>query len=315
MAVMKLQLNTPAEITRDLKVEVINTLTNRKVDAAPYLDGTVNVRNLAAGNYRLKVRHPHLPFDVYDQPVRVFEGRPTFVPLKIDLDIFSDTPVRDIAEADLQPVRDALTTAGDTAERHAVKRGGEPIFAEDWNQLANALTGVADAATDLTRRVSPHGHDHPELIEKLDEIQGNLQRFLDVFGQSMAQVQRQLQELALRTRAEQMLDKIPNVPPARRAEVDKIVKDLEEVRRDNPYVYTTRLKRAGERMTQLIEDVIPPDQPELRGTPEVAEFAATARTMARVTPAQSYEAEVSHHLKVDRRGAGNLGIAFKGARR
>lgn len=311
MAVMKLQLNTPAEITRDLKVEVINTVTNRVVDTAPYLDGTVNVRNLAAGNYRLKVKHPHIPFDVLDRPVRVFEGRPTFVPLKIDLEIFSNTPVRDIAEVDLQPVREALQTAADTAEKHAAKRGGEPIFADDWNELANSMGGLADATTDLTRRVSAHGHDHPELIEKMDEIQGNLQRFLDVFGQSMAQVQRQLQQLALRSRADSALDRIGEPTPAQRQEVDRIVRDLEGVRRDNPYVYTTHLKRAGEAITALITDAIPDDQPELRDAPEVQELAVAAQAMAQAQPAQSYEAEVKHHLAVDKRSSGNLDGVFR----
>jgi hypothetical protein len=307
MPALRVQLNTPVEITRDLSVQVVDLVTNRTVETTPFLDGTVNLRNLNPGRYRLRVTHPNLPFTVLDQPVQVLTGRPTFVPVKIDLDIFENTPVRDVAEADLEPVRQQLRIAGDTAERQAAKRGGEPIFADDWNELAGAVDAIGTATVDLTRRISPQGHDHAELIEKLDEIQRNLERFLAVFGQSMAQVQRQLEQLALEQRARRVLDKIPNLPPPRRLEVEGLVDRLGQVRGENPYLYLRELRRAGEQMQGVLADVIPDTLPELHDDPDVVDLRNTAEVMAATMPTRSYEAEIQQHLRVDDRSAtGNL---------
>jgi len=307
MAVMKLQLNTPVEITRDLQVMVTDLVSNRTVTTTANLDGTVNLRNLTPGEHRVKVLHPNLSFPVLDQPVRVLTQITTLVPIKIDLSIFENTPIRDIAEADLGPVQQSLSDAMDGAAKQNSKQGGEPIFAEDWNALADTVGDMADASLELTRRVSPTGHDHPELIEKLNEIQGNLERFLDVFGRSMAQVQRQLQLLALQQRADQALDRIPDLTPARRVEVTDIVRTLDDVRIDNPYVYTSRFKRVGEQLEAKVFEILSTAPPEVETEPEVQELVSAARTMSAAKPASSFEAEVQQHLKVDQIGAGNFG--------
>jgi len=67
MGSMKLQLNTPVEITRDLQVEVVDQISGRSIATTPFLDGTVNVRSLDPGSYRVMVRHPNLPFAVLDR--------------------------------------------------------------------------------------------------------------------------------------------------------------------------------------------------------------------------------------------------------
>lgn len=312
MPAMKLQLNTPVEITRDLRVEVVNQLSGRRVDTTPFLDGTVNVRNLDAGRYRVQVRHPNLPFAVLDQPIQVLTERPTFVPLQIDLGQFANTPVRDIPDEDLGPVRDQLDGAGDLAERLAVKRGGEPIFADDWNQLAGTVQQIAAASVDLTRRVSPNGHDHPELIEKLDEIQRNMQSFLEVFGRSMAQIQRQVRQLALKQQADEALDKIPDLPPARRTEVENLIDRLGEARHDDSYRYLREFRRTGELLTNVLAEVLPADDPNVAATAEVAEFAAALGAMTETMPAGSVEEEVQTHLRIDRRSSkGNLAAVLK----
>jgi hypothetical protein len=307
MAVMSLQLNTPVEITRDLQVEVTDLVTNRIMTTTANLDGTVNLRNLNPGEHRVRVIHPNLSFPVLDQPVRVLTRIPTLVPIKIDLSIFENTPVRDIAEADLAPVQQSLAAAQDGAGKQNAKQGGEPIYAEDWNALADTLGDVADATLELTRRVSPTGHDHPELIEKMNEIQRNLERFLDVFGRSMAQVQRQLEQLALQMRADQALDRIPDLPPALRAEVTGIVSSLDDVRIDNPYVYTSRFKRVGEELEAKVVELLAAAPPEVESEPEIEELFSAARTMSATKPAFSFEDEVMQHLKVDQIGGGNIG--------
>jgi hypothetical protein len=307
MAVMKLQLNTPTEITRDLQVEVTDLVTNRVTMTTANLDGTVNLRNLNPGEHRVKVIHPNLSFPVLDQPVRVLTTVPTLVPIKIDLSIFENTPVRDVAEADLAPVQKSLNDAQDGAEKQNRKKGGEPIFADDWNALADTVGDIADATLELTRRVSPTGHDHPELIEKMNEIQRNFERFLDVFGRSMAQVQRQLELLALQMRADQFADQIPELPPDRRAELGDIVRTLDDVRIDNPYVYTSRFKRVGEQLEAKVVEILAAAPPEVETQPEVQELVEAARTMSATKPASSFEDEVRNHLKVDQIGGGNVG--------
>ena len=315
MSALKLQLNTPIEITRDLRVEVVNQLSGRSVDTTPFLDGTVSVRNLDAGRYRVKVLHPNIPFAVLDQSINVLTARPTFVPLKIDLGQFENTPVRDIPDEDLGPVREQLGDAGDLAERLAVKRGGEPIFADDWNQLAGTVQQVAVASVDLTRRVSANGHDHPELIEKLDEIQRNMQRFLEVFGRSMAQLQRQVRQLALKQQADEALDKIPNLPPARRTEVQGLIDRLGAARHDDSYRYLREFRRTGELLTNVLAEVLPADDPDIAASVEVAEFTAALGVMTETMPAGSVEGEVQTHLRIDQRSTkGNL-AAVLGTRR
>lgn len=307
MTALKLQLNTPVEITRDLRVEVVNQVSGRRVETTPFLDGTINVRNLDPGRYRVQVRHPNIPFAVLDQPVQVLTHRPTFVPLQIDLGQFENTPVRDVPDEDLGPVRDQLLGAGDLAERLALKRGGEPIFADDWNQLAGTVQQVAVASIDMTRRVSPHGHDHPELIEKLDEIQRNMQRFLEVFGRSMAQIQRQVRQLALKQQADEALDMIPDLPPARRTEVDDLINRLGDARHDNSYRYTREFRRTGELLTNVLAQVLPSDDPDIAATAQVVEFSAALGAMVETMPAASVEEEVQTHLRIDQRSSkGNL---------
>ena len=316
MNTLKFQLNTPVEITRDLAVEVEDQVTGRKFAATPFLDGTVNLRNLTAGNYRVKVRHPNLPFPVVDRPIKVLPGGPTFVPITVDLSMFQNTPVRDIAEADLAPVRAQLEEAGDAAERQAAKRGGEPIYAADWNTLAGTVNQVTAATVDLTRRVSATGHDHPELIEKLDEIQANMQRFLEVFGQAMAQIQRQIQELALQQRADRALDAIPGVTPAQRAEVTKLVENLGKARNDNSYLYLRELRRTGEAITTTVADLLPAGQPDVGNQSAVVQLVRAAEAMAQAAPAASIEEEVKAHLRVDRvADTGGLASVVRGAGR
>ena len=310
MAVMKLQLNTPTEITRDLQVQVVDLVSARTFTTTPNLDGTVNVRNLSPGQYRVKITHPNLTFPVLDQPVRVLVQRPTLVPIKVDLNIFENTPVRDIAEADLAPVQRSLADAQDGAEKQNGKQGGEPIYAADWNALADVVGDIADATLELTRRVSPVGHDHTELIEKLNEIQRNLERFLDVFGRSMAQVQRQLEVLALQQRVGQAFDQIPDVSSAQRAEIDSIVRALDDVRIDNPYVYTTRYKRVGEQLEAKVVEILSGATPDVEDDPRVVELVSAAQTMSATKPASSFEDEVRNHLKVDEIGGGNFGKAL-----
>src|SRR5687767_11948455 len=175
---LKLQLNTPVSFTRDMKVELTNQATGEKRKVTPYLDGSVVVPAIEAGNWRLQVQHPNLSFDVFDRPIKVLPDRPTFVPITIPQNIFENVPIEDVPDANLGPVQQHLDEATRAAEQQGNKKAGQPIYADDWNEMAVTVATVAKATRELTDLVAPRGHDHPEIAAKFDEVQRNLQRLV-----------------------------------------------------------------------------------------------------------------------------------------
>jgi len=312
MQVVRMQLKGPAAVHRDVTVTMINEVTRQEISTQPYSDGSVVLRNVPPGSWRVKAKHPNLVADIVDQPIRVLPGIETRVTLPIPRDLFTDTPIRDIPDADLGPVRDSAGKVADIAERQGRKRGGQPIFADDWNELSGAVADVARATDELTRRVAPLGHDHPELVAKLDELQRNLSKFYDVFGASLAQLQRQIQQLALERRIDDLVTRVPNISPAIRGELAGIVKGLDDVRVDSPFVYSKAVRSAGEKLVERIESVLPADQPEIRDTAEVADLIAHAKNMSAAASTHSFEDEIKTHTKIDRQSSrGAFGAALK----
>src|SRR2546422_175787 len=88
--------------------------------------------------------------------------------LAVDSDLAGE-----VTDANLGPVRDATSTVEQTVQPLAGKRPGEAITAADWNALAGNVAAVANAVSQLTRLVTPVGHNHRELEDKINEIQGN----------------------------------------------------------------------------------------------------------------------------------------------
>jgi len=306
MQAVKFQLSTPAAINRDIRVEVTNEASGQKTEVTPFLDGTVKVNNLAPGPYRVTVTHPNIPAFLYDDRIRVFPDRPTFVPIRIPTDLFSDAPIRDTPLADLKPARDALTSVADRADRQAKKKGGQPIFADDWNDISDALGDLSRATVDLSQRVSPDGHDHPELADKIAEVQSNLLKFFDLFGKTVVELQRQLQQLALQRRVDDALAAVPVATPAdstrvsaAREAMTKAVTDLQDLQGETSYAYTSQVRRTGERLAETIDTLIPPDKPELRNDPAISAAANVAFALSSQTPATNYSAELALHQRVD----------------
>jgi hypothetical protein len=277
------------------------------VQVQPFLDGTVKASNLDPGAYRVTVRHPNLSAPVYDNRIRVLGDRPTFVPITIPTDIFSNVPIRQTTAADLGPVRDHLATAADDADRQARKQGGQPIYADDWNAMAGIIGDVARTTSDLTQRVAPLGHQHPELVDKIQEIQDNLNRFFDVFGKTVVQLQRQIQALALQRRVDDAIDNIPSgaggVDPNKlqqaRAAMQQAIGGLQGASDDTPYAYTSQLKRVGEQIAQTMTDVVP-DQPAVKNNSAVAAATRAGFALSSGLPAHTFDAELALHQKVDR---------------
>lgn len=294
---LKLQLNTPASYTRDMTVKITNQVTGEKRTVTPYLDGSVSVPNLEPGQWRVQVTHPNLVFDLYDRPIKVFPDRPTNASIVIPANIFENVPIRDIPDADLGPVQRHLDEAGSIAERQSTKKAGQPIYADDWNELAGALATATKAAREMTELVSPRGHDHPELVDKLDEIQRNLQRMFDVFGASLAQLQRQIQQLALQSKVDAALEKTTKVTPETRKSIQDMVTSLQESWADSPGVYSARKRRTAQQLTDQLSQVLVNETPDVNNAAEVKELQEFASAMATEQPAASYQEEIQQQQR------------------
>lgn len=312
MQFLNMQLNTPSHINRDLIVKVIDQVSGKEHTTTPYLDGTARLNNLAAGAYRLQVLHPNLVHAVVDRPIRVLPDQPTFVPIRIPTDIFSNTPIRDITDEDISPEQARLDQASDAATGQAKKVAGQPIFATDWNELALTVADVAKSTRDLSQKLSPIGHDHPEIVERLDEIQGNIQRFFDVFARTVAELQREMQKIALLKQINATLDEIPGTTQDQRRTMEGIVSKLDEVLHDDPLIYTKRFKRVGEELEAELEKLAIVDAPET-AVLLFNETRAKTNEMSRTTPAKNYEGELVKLRNVDSLGGGGaVNWVFKG---
>src|SRR4051812_8164820 len=113
---LRLQLNTPPDINRDMQVTLVHEATGQVIKASPFLDGTLNLTNIPTGAYRVTLNHANLSSAVFDSRIRVFGDRPTFVPIRIPTDIFTDTPIRQPTEMDLAPPRTQLASSAAAAE-------------------------------------------------------------------------------------------------------------------------------------------------------------------------------------------------------
>lgn len=296
---VNLQLNTEAAINRDLAVELISEASGARKLVKPYLDGSVRINDLEPGGWRVVVKHPNLIHSVLDRRITVFPDRPTFIPLQIPKDIFSNAKIRDTPDADLSPELGRFDEVVQQADQQAKKVAGQPIFAADWNAMAGTLGDVARTTRDLTQKVSPIGHDHPEIVEKLDELQANLERFFEVFGQTVVQLQRQMQQLALHQQTQATLDKIPDITPTKRDEVIKAIGKLASVSEERSDIYTREVKRAGEQLhAQVMEaaggsDILMADK-------DIVELLDVAREMSMTPPIKDYKRELEALQRIEK---------------
>lgn len=295
---VNLQLNTDAAINRDLDVELISEASGARRLVKPYLDGSVRVPDLEPGAWRVVVRHPNMIHSVLDRRFTVLPDRPTFVPLQIPKDIFSKAAIRDTPQADLSPELGRLDEIVAQSDQQAKKVAGQPIFAADWNALAGSLGELTRTTRDLTQKVAPIGHDHPELVEKLDELQANLERFFEVFGETVVQLQRQIQQLALRQQTEATLDKLPDITPAKREELSRVVDKLVEVSESRSDVYTREVKRTGEQLhAQLLAAA--GGSEDLMADKDVVELLDVAREMSNTPPIKDYKRELEALKRIE----------------
>ena len=197
-----------AAVNRDITVELRDPLTQNVVRTVkPFLDGTVRIPQIEAGNYEITLFHPNLVLPILRRPIRVLPVGDTKVTVLIDPSKFRNTPIEDIPEANLGPVTDMTRSIAETVTPLGTKVAGEAIKANDWNALTNAVRDLSNTTGELTRLVSPIGHDHPELVSKINEMTTNFQTLLDSLTQAMTELQRQIQTLRFRRQVEDVLDR------------------------------------------------------------------------------------------------------------
>ena len=308
-------------VTPQLDVELLDPVTRQPVRTVkPFLDGTVRVPGIDPGAYELRVKHPNLATPVIQRPIRVLPVGDTKVSVLIDPSRFRNTPIEDIPEASLTPVRQIADSVGETLVPLTSKRPGESIKAEDWNAMASAIRDLAGAVGELTRLVTPTGHDHAELIRKIEEMQSNFETLLDTLSGAMAELQRQIQSLRFRRQVEEVLTEA-NIDrdSARGREFLGLVGQLEESVTDPPAVFGRKARNVGvqleTRLSQLID--------EKRNDPATPDFEQndTVKTLTtqvdllRSQRTTSYESELEHNRKADRViGTGGLSQVLKNSR-
>jgi hypothetical protein len=290
---------------RDLTVEVRDPITADVVRTArPFLDGTVRLPGIDPGAYELAILHPNLALPVVRRPIRILPSGDTRVSVVIDPSQFRNTPIEDIPDANLGPVRDTVTSIGETALPLSHKQAGEAIRSDDWNAMAGAVHDLASAVAELTRLVSPTGHDHPELVAKFDEMSSNFDQLVNTLSASMTELQRQIQAQRFRRQIDDLVA-VGGLDAATSGQMYTLVGNLETNVTDSPLVYGRRARDVGQQLTAAVAQVLE-TRPDLSSAPAI-DALAQSTDLLRTQQATTYTSEIEFHRRTDRTlGAGGL---------
>lgn len=314
MGSLNLQLNAAPAILRDMTVNLVNEATSEKRTVSPFLDGSVQFANIDPGRWQVQALHPNLLTEVVNRPVRVFPDRPTFQRIVIPENIFSNAAIADTPDADLAPSQRRLDQAEADSRDQANKVPGQPIFADDWNALATTLADTAKATRELSGLISPIGHDHPEIVAKITETQDNLQRFYDLFARSLAELQRQIEQLALRRKLDDVAGKLPNLPPASRERMTGAIDRLTEGYQDAPAVYALKRRRAGEAIQEEIGTALVDATPDIVNDANVRDLQDVAGSIVTSGATTDYGEEIKRRQRTENTSSGGMLLtALKGA--
>lgn len=302
---------------RDMTVELHDPASGSLVRTVrPFLDGTVRVPQIEPGAYEMTVKHPNLALPVLRRPIRVLPGGETKVSVLIDPSKFHNTPIEDIPEANLEPVLTIARSVAESVLPLASKRPGEAIRAEDWNAMASGMREMALAIAELTRLISPTGHDHPEFVSKFDEVTQNFSTLLDTLTTAMTELQRQIQSQRIRAQVEDVLSEanIPREDP-RSKQLMTAVESLEKNVNASPLVFGKTARNAGVEVEAHLSAIIEANQnkPEVVNSEKVATLAKTVEIL-KTQRTTDYRSEIEHLRTLDRSGsrAGIISIVKPG---
>lgn len=296
MASFEIQLQGHTPANRDVSVSLRNPATNQVVVRKPFLDGKLLVRDLDPGVWEMEVTHPNLIVPIDRRPIRLFpQPMPTLVPVLVSPRLFRDTPIRDIPDADLGPVQQMATAVRDRSRPLAAKASGEVIRAEDWNTMAGAVADLADTVLQLVSLVAPKGHDHPEIEEKIGEVQDNVRNFLESFGRSHLELRREIETAQLRRRVEDVV-KRPQVPAAVRTKAILRLDELDKLSQADSRLFTQKLAGTANEVMTMVNDLAV-DQPGLLDDEGVKELNAVSRIYAEAGTQSKVDAELGTYRR------------------
>jgi hypothetical protein len=286
-----------AAVNRDLKVELREPVTQRVVrEVKPFLDGTVRIPNVDAGAFEVHVIHPNLVRPVLIRPIHILPVGETTVTVMIDPSKFRNTPIEDIPEANLTPVADLARSIGDTVAPLASKIAGEAIRSSDWNALAGAVRDLAGTTGELTRLVSPIGHNHPELEAKIGEMSSNFQTLIESMSQALAELQRQIQMLSLRRQMENMID--ATGANDKRPAFEKLIDGLDEKVTASPTVFSRAVRNVAFELSNQLDTVLVA-KPDAVDAVSVTEMTKSIELL-KEHRTSTYSGEISFNRKLDR---------------
>jgi len=302
---LNIQLQGFPAANRDAEVILVNTATNQTIKRNPFLDGSLTVRDIDAGVWDVKVTHPNVISSIFTGKVRVFpQPRPTFLPIPIPETMFRDTPIRDIPDANLAPVQQAVTRAAESLAPISAKAPGEVIRASDWNILAGAVKDLADNMLQLTNLVSPRGHDHPEIAEKIAEVQDNVRRFSEAFGKSLLEFRRELEAEFFRQRLTGALDEL-GASQATRDELLGRVTLLNTSLQAESTVFTAQLANTGNRVLTTVAELATA-RPEVATSPNIQVLQQVAQQYVASGTATSADAELKMYNRTSTASGGKI---------
>ena len=307
-AAFSFQLQGHQPAYRDATISLVHEATGKTVERKPFLDGSLLVRDLDPGFYEVEVRHPNLVNAIDRRRVRLFpQPAPTKVYVPIPADIFRDTPIRDIPDADLAPVQQVASSVASTMGPISNKQPGEAILASDWNQMASAVQDLATAVLELTRLVSPKGHDHPEIAEKIDEVQGNIVRFSEAFGRSLVELRREIEMTKLRRKVN---DNIVVKDTNRGNRILERINELELMIHEPTINYTRKLNSVSNLILTEIQEIAVEegdDADTFLDEPGVKELTERAAQHASAGASIKAEQELRMYEQADKKVLGTLG--------
>jgi hypothetical protein len=311
MAAFNIQLQGFPAANRDANIRLVNQLTGVAIERKPFLDGSLLVRDLDPGNYELEVTHPNLFQPIDRRIVRLFpQPLPTIVPVPVPEDLFRDTPIRETPDADLTPVQQAATGVRDRLAPIGGKSPGEAIRAADWNVLVGAVSDLAGATLELSNLVSPRGHDHPEIEEKIGEVQGNIRRFAEAFGRSLLELRREIETANLRRTINDVIDLAPaEVQPAARERLLGRIEDLRATVPSDTPTFTQKLSSAGNLVLSEVNELAVAagaGADDFRNQPVVQTLVNTARSYQEAGTQVRPENELQTYLRTTRTTGGQL---------
>jgi hypothetical protein len=303
------------QVNRDLEVELRDPVSNAIVQTAkPFLDGTTRLPKVVPGAYEITLKHPNLLSPVLRRHIRVLPTGSTQITVVIDPKQFRNTPIEDIPDANLTPVVQLADSVAASVLPLGTKLPGEAIKADDWNRMASSIGDLAHAVAELTRLVSPLGHNHPELERKFGEVTGNFDSLVTTLSAAMTELQRQIQTERFRKQVETVLgDAAIDISSARGKEFTDLVRDFEQTVSDDPLTFSRKARNLGVQLATKVEtlkdersgDAVFLNSPAVKNLDQSVELMKSTKTT-------SYAGELELHRKADRTlGAGGLNAIFR----